>query len=288
MDTPRLQAKNRMDDCSSNSFGSANCYHRRGTCCGFRWHACCCCTCLLLLPPPELLVLVSGDNMPFLLDPKWHFSLDKYANGVSISLPPVQATIAPVFNLAQQDLRQMEVLQAHASRIMAPCKKHYKDLLVDRVDQLERMKAARLFDPLHAKANTITHEQIDMLKVFRFAGHPLLAPAIEAMKNEVHRYMAMVNDIPPVEQRMVEKTLHNKKTVKKDSFDIAQWWQQHGIHLPSFALVLRAVLCHSTSSCATERVFSILNDTFTEDQRSARADYMELSLQLQYNSRGRA
>ena len=78
------------------------------------------------------------------------------------------------------------------------------------------------------------------------------------------------------------------RTVKKDSFDIAQWWQQHGIHLPSFALVLRAVLCHSTSSCATERVFSILNDTFTEDQRSARADYMELSLQLQYNSRGRA
>ena len=39
----------------------------------------------------------------------------------------------------------------------------------------------------------------------------------------------------------------------------------HGRDLPSFALVLRAVLCHSTWSCATERVFSIMNDTFTED-----------------------
>ena len=43
----------------------------------------------------------------------------------------------------------------------------------------------------------------------------------------------------------------------------------------------------SVSSCSAEHVFSILNDSFTEDQRSAYADYMELSLQLQYNTRGR-
>ena len=34
-------------------------------------------------------------------------------------------------------------------------------------------------------------------------------------------------------------------------------------------------------------VFSILEDTFDNDQRSARADYMELSLQLQFNDRSR-
>ena len=37
-----------------------------------------------------------------------------------------------------------------------------------------------------------------------------------------------------------------------------------------------------------ERVFSILNDTFDDDQDKALADYIELSLQLQFNNRTRA
>ena len=44
------------------------------------------------------------------------------------------------------------------------------------------------------------------------------------------------------------------------------------------------------SSCAAERVFSILNDSFDDDQKNhdALADYMELSLQLQFNGRTRS
>ena len=42
-----------------------------------------------------------------------------------------------------------------------------------------------------------------------------------------------------------------------------------------------------TNSIPPERVFSILNDSFDDDQDSALADYIELSLQLQYNDRGR-
>ena len=37
-----------------------------------------------------------------------------------------------------------------------------------------------------------------------------------------------------------------------------------------------------------ERVFSILNNTFDDDQRNAHADDIELSLQLQFNARSRA
>ena len=36
-----------------------------------------------------------------------------------------------------------------------------------------------------------------------------------------------------------------------------------------------------------ERVFSILNNTFAEDQARARADYIELALMLQFNKRSR-
>ena len=44
---------------------------------------------------------------------------------------------------------------------------------------------------------------------------------------------------------------------------------------------------NSPNSIPPERVFSILNDTFDDDMDSSLADYVELSLQLQFNSRSR-
>ena len=234
-------------------------------------------------------LLDQSNDTPFLLDPKFNFTLDRYSNGASIIVPPLPV-VAPVFVLSQQDLRSIEVLKAHVKRILAPCVTHYQNLLATREEQLFRMKAAQICDPLFAKANPVTVEQINNLNVFRFAAHPILATNIEGMKNELSRYKAAVDAIPPVEQRLVSKivTKQGKKTTMQvDTFNIAKWWQEQSGTLASFALVVRAICCQSSSSCSAERVFSILNDTFTEDQRNSRADYMELSLQLQYNNRGR-
>ena len=52
----------------------------------------------------------------------------------------------------------------------------------------------------------------------------------------------------------------------------------------------RAVLTNSPKrvSIPPERCFSILNDSFDDDQTSSSADYIEHSIQSQYNARGRA
>ena len=42
-----------------------------------------------------------------------------------------------------------------------------------------------------------------------------------------------------------------------------------------------------SNSIPPERVFSILNDTFDDDMDRSHADYIELSLQLQFNERTR-
>ena len=57
--------------------------------------------------------------------------------------------------------------------------------------------------------------------------------------------------------------------------------------MPAFSYVLRAVLANAPNSIPPERVFSILNDTFDDDMDTSLADYVELSLQLQFNSRSR-
>ena len=46
--------------------------------------------------------------------------------------------------------------------------------------------------------------------------------------------------------------------------------------------MLRAVLANAPNSIPPERVFSILNDTFDDDQDRALADYLEFALQRQY------
>ena len=86
--------------------------------------------------------------------------------------------------------------------------------------------------------------------------------------------------IKPIEQRRDPKT-------KKDQFDLQVWWREAAAKVPSWAYmyVLRAVL---TDSIPPERCFSILNDTFDDDQTRSSADYIEYSLQSQYNARGRA
>ena len=58
--------------------------------------------------------------------------------------------------------------------------------------------------------------------------------------------------------------------------------------MPAFAYVLRAVLANAPNSIPPERVFSILNDTFEDDMDNSLADYIELSLQLQFNLRSRS
>ena len=51
---------------------------------------------------------------------------------------------------------------------------------------------------------------------------------------------------------------------------------------------MRAILANAPNSIPPERVFSILNNTFGDDQDNALADYIELALQLQFNERSRS
>jgi len=69
---------------------------------------------------------------------------------------------------------------------------------------------------------------------------------------------------------------------EKDTFDLSGWWKSNCETLPPFTYVLRAVL---TNSCPPEILFSIFNATYNDDQKKSHADYIELSIQAQFNKR---
>ena len=108
--------------------------------------------------------------------------------------------------------------------------------------------------------------------------NPLLLGRQE-MKLEITEYNMIVKGIKSLPQRLDAKG--------KDTFSLLNFWRANDDKVPAFAHVLRAVLANAPNSIPPERVFSILNDTFDDDQENALADYVELALQLQFNDRSR-
>jgi hypothetical protein len=68
---------------------------------------------------------------------------------------------------------------------------------------------------------------------------------------------------------------------------MSSFWRAAADDLPTYILFLKAVMTNSPNSCPPERAFSILNNSFDEDQGSSLADYKEYSIMAQYNARGR-
>ena len=139
------------------------------------------------------------------------------------------------------------------------------------------MKTVRIFNPLHVLGNKISVSDIDGLKIFKFYEHPKIRAQIEVMKTEFMRYQALADSIKSFEER--------KDSKGKDTFDLSDWWKSNSATLPGLAYVLRAVLTNSPNSCPPERLFSIFNASYNDDQKRSYTDYIELSMQSQFNKR---
>ena len=64
-----------------------------------------------------------------------------------------------------------------------------------------------------------------------------------------------------------------------------KWWQDHTSSLPHWSQAVKKVLLVQPSSAAVERVFSLLNSVFGDQQQHALRDYLECTVMLQYNGR---
>ena len=108
-----------------------------------------------------------------------------------------------------------------------------------------------------------------------------LTDRLANLKTEIPKYLAHVKQIKPRSERIDKKG--------NDTFDYEAFWRgvEESGDIPTFCLFCRKILCYSPNSCPPERVFSILSDTFGDDQHNALPDYMELSLQKQFNQRMR-
>ena len=69
------------------------------------------------------------------------------------------------------------------------------------------------------------------------------------------------------------------------SVDPIKWWEMHLEQLPHWANAYKNVILVQPSSAAAERVFSLLTNSFGQQQTSSLEDYISVSVMLQYNKR---
>ncbi len=126
-------------------------------------------------------------------------------------------------------------------------------------EPLTAFKGARLFCP-----SKVHEMQPDSAAVDSLLAFPFLSNSIAALKGELPQYVAAAEDVNP-------------------THDPLEFWKRHEDTLPTWAAAARKVVLVQPSSAASERVFSLLNNSFGDRQQSSLQDYIEASLMLQYN-----
>jgi hypothetical protein len=216
-----------------------------------------------------------------LTESQYSFQLEPYENGApapTMLQPEVPVAVADASPFLLTDFSKMDVVKASAHTIVAPAIDYWiKTIDIKKGDEVARFKAAHTFNSLHVVVNKISVADIDNLNLFKLSDHPQIKPHIEGMKSEINKYHAIVQSI---------KFLDERKDAKgQDTFWLPEWWRCNSGALPHLSLVLRALLTNAPNSCPPERLFSMFNATFGEDQRRAFGDYLELAMQSQYNKR---
>ena len=93
------------------------------------------------------------------------------------------------------------------------------------------------------------------------------AKELEGLKAELPTYLAEATDVAP-------------------NLSCLDWWNQSKTSLPHWSATALSVLLVQPSSATSERVFSLLNSCFNDQQQSSLQDYVETSVMLQYMYNG--
>ena len=127
---------------------------------------------------------------------------------------------------------------------------------------LAAFKAARLLNPQKVAEMLPTASDVDKLSSFPFVTSTILSN----LKAELPSYVAKADGVNP-------------------NFCCLRWWKNNCTSLPHWSALARQILLVQPSSAAAERVFSLLANSFGDQQLNALQDYIETSIMLQYNKR---
>lgn len=136
---------------------------------------------------------------------------------------------------------------------------------------MRAFKAARMMCPATVHSLGVTPAAVQQLRAFPFLDDDEI---VSNLADELPLYLATADGTS-----FVEDDLRKLSDLK------VKWWRDHAGALPHWSQAVKKVLLVQPSSAAAERVFSVLNSTFGDQQEHALRDYLECAVMLQYNNR---
>lgn len=172
--------------------------------------------------------------------------------------PNVQAVVRNI----SRSTEQQQKWRKYARKCITPALDYYKEHLEADImsTPFKAFKAARLFDPHYLNKVKPQNVALNLLSVLPFNTDPILAH----LKEEYPQYAAAAEGI-------------------SSECETITFWKQYANGIPKWKEIAARVLLLQPSSAAAECVFSILKNSFSDQQLSALEDYLEASLILQYN-----
>jgi len=181
------------------------------------------------------------------------------------NIPNVQAIakgISPSAAVQQQ-------LIAYAKNCVEPALNYFKQQLTSSLKTpLAAFKASRLFNPNTVKLLNPDASSVDALSAIPFFNQEEVA----ALKNELPSYLAKIDTV-------------SNDNDDSPNIDCLNFWKSSESTLPLWAAAAKKILVVQPSSAAVERVFSMLNNAFKDQQQNSLQDYIEVSTMLRYNNR---
>lgn len=142
--------------------------------------------------------------------------------------------------------------------------------------QVQVWKAAELCNPLQMCISRFSSEYVRTTLTNRtlLQHAPALGlPDINELLSELCIYKSLVVDLAGAEPAF------------NVLVDTMGFWRANMKALPTWVLLVRIVVTMPTSSAASERAFSVLNNTFNDNQISSLQDQVSTACMLQYNKR---
>jgi hypothetical protein len=152
------------------------------------------------------------------------------------------------------------------SRIMGTC-----DAQFSCANMYELCRVIRAFDPNFADAHLTPGFVDSMQAITPLAAHDMLL----GLKQELPLYLAAAASAPAFD----------KSDVVGYTDAILKWWRTNGNSFPKWAMAARIAFALSPNSASCERVFSLLENMFGDQQLASLADYIRAALMLKFNKR---
>ena len=134
-------------------------------------------------------------------------------------------------------------------------------------ENVPAFRSARLCCPVQVQQLRPTAASVEELRRLRFLDNDAI---IQGLTAELPRNLAIADgaDLQTEEEKL-------------------QWWSRNEANLPNWSSVVKKVLLVQPSSVSAERVFSIMNNFFTNQQDAALEKTVEASVMLCYNQNQR-